>query len=412
MPSQRSTVEHTIASQDYDCDVTDNGKVHMSDGFDWVPFYDEMAAALLDYRGRQPELVQILKDSGVRGLADQNPKGKSVDLTEIDPFTFLALLNKQSHPERAKALAGVKQRLGIRATAPLGFLGIPKADPRQAWLFPYRFERNADDVSKLWDLYEAVMSGKKISEAVFAAARNVKYVGKAKLTQAIFRAAPRRFFPVDGQTVSYLAGLRLPNEFSSANEFQAICSQVTKRVAKPLYEQSHDAWFLNQPKKPNAEGAYQAKVLAEAVKEKPVSENAGGVSVPKVKRAGITGSGFQRNPSVAASALRLADFKCEINAGHQTFISNAKGKPYVEAHHLIPFGNQGGYQFSLDVTANIVALCPNCHRLLHHGKKSDKAREIATLFARRRDRLLEKELKISETELMRLYRGDLLEEDA
>ena len=78
---------------------------------------------------------------------------------------------------------------------------------------------------------------------------------------------------------------------------------------------------------------------------------------------------------------------------------------------MIPFSNQGGFKFSLDVTANIVALCPNCHRLLHNGRKPEKAKEIGTLYAQRKSRLIEKKLKISETELMKLYRGDLLEED-
>ena len=290
----------------------------MGDGFDWVPFFDEMARALLPYRGRQPELIKILKDSGVHGLADQNPKGKLVPLTEIDPFTFLALLNKQLNRERTKVLASVKPGLNIKANVPTGFLGIPKADPRQAWLFPYQFDRDAGDVGKLWDLYEAVLSGKRISEEVFAAARKVKYAGQAKLTQAIFRAAPSRFFPVDGQTVSYLAGLRLPNEFRSAKEFQDICAQVAKRVAKPLYEQSHDAWARNHQKKPNSEAEYQKKVLAAADKDAPTGEVAGGISVPKVKRTGLPTVGFQRNPSVAASALSRADFRCEVDAGHKT----------------------------------------------------------------------------------------------
>lgn len=384
----------------------------MNSGFDWVPFYEEMAQKLLAYRHRQPALVRILGDSGVRGLADQDPKKKAIDLTEIDPFTFLALLNKQSHAERAKVLAGIKSHLGITASVPTGFLGIPKVDPRQAWLFPYRYERNANDIGKLWDLYEAVLSGKKLSEKVFADARSVKYTGQAKLTQAIFRAAPKRFFPVDGQTISYLARLRLPNEFNSAKEFQNICTQVAKRVTKPLYVQSHDAWFLNQKKSPNAEAEYQKKVLQKAVSARPVVEKEGGVPVPRVKKAGLSGGGYQRDPNVAATALSLADFKCEIDARHQTFISNAKGKPYVEAHHLIPFSNQGGYKVSLDVVANIVALCPTCHRLLHHGKKADKAKEISMLFEKRKARLLEKELKISKAGLIELYRGDLLEEDA
>lgn len=383
----------------------------MQDGFDWVPFYEEMARKLLAFRQRQPALIKILASSGVRGLADQNPKGRSISLTEIDPFTFLALLNKQSARERARILTGVKASLGISKPVPTGFLGIPKADPRQTWLFPYKFARGADDIDRLWDLYEAVLSKKQISEEVFSRAQSVKYAGHAKLTQAIFRAAPKKFFPVDGQTISYLAKLRLPNKFGSAQEFQSICQQVKNRVNKELFEQSYDAWFLNQKKKPNAEAEYQRKVMAKAVTSKPIVEGKGGVPLPKTKKTGISGVGFKRDPQIAGSALTLAHFKCEIDPNHRTFTSSAKGKPYVEAHHLIPFGNQGSFGVSLDVTANIVALCPNCHRLLHHGTKAEKVKEIAMLFESRKARLLEKELNISQSDLLKLYRGDLLEEE-
>jgi len=354
----------------------------MKNGFDWVPFYEEMAQKLIEYRDKQPTLIKILKDAGVNGLMDQNPKGKTVPLTEIDPFTFLALLNKQSHLERARILAAIQPKLAIGSNVPIDFLGIPKADARQSWLFPYLYERSPDDIDKLWNLYEAVMSGKKIGETAFAAAQEVKYTGHAKLTQAIFRAAPTRFFPVDGQTTSYLAGLRLPNRFGSAREFQDICAKVGKKVEKPLYEQSHDAWFANQKKEPGVEAAYQQKVLEKAAKAKPIVEGKGGIAVPKIGKAGIGKSGYKRDPAIAAEALRLAIFKCEINTSHQTFISNVKGQPYLEAHHLIPIGNQGSYPFSLDVTANIVALCPNCHRRLHHGKSTEKASEIKSLCMR------------------------------
>jgi 5-methylcytosine-specific restriction protein A len=384
----------------------------MSNGFEWVPFFEEMAHKLLTYRVRQPALVKILQDSGVNGLADQNPKGTLIALTEIDPFTFIAMLNKQSHLERTKALTIVKPLLGITAPVPNEFHGVPKADARQTWLFPYRFDRKTDDISKLWDLFEVVLSDQKINEIVFTAARSVKYAGKAKLTQAIFRAAPKRFFPVDGQTTSYLARLRLPYTFSSAEEFQNICTQVSERVAKPLYQQSYDAWFFNQQTNTNNEAHFQAQVLQRAVGKKKFVEKTGGVALPKHTKSGSTGGGYRRDVNVAAEALRLADFKCEIDSEHFTFISSAKDKPYVEAHHLIPFGNQDYFKVSLDVTANVVALCPNCHRRLHHGQKADKAKEIATLFAKRELRLVEKEIRISQVELMKMYRGDLLEEDA
>lgn len=384
----------------------------MSKGFEWVPFYNEMAQKLLDYRNKQPGLIKILKDAGVNGLADENPKGITVPLTEIDPFTFLALLNKQSFRERTRILRVIKPKLGIVANVPNEFLGIPKADARQTWLFPYLYDRNSDDIDKLWNLYEAVLSGKKISDTVFAKAQEVKYTGHAKLTQAIFRAAPQRFFPVDGQTTGYLAGLRLPNDFGSASEFQKICAEVQKKVAKPLYEQSHDAWFANQKKEPSVETEYQQKALETAAKAKLITEGKGGIPVPKIGKAGLSKRGYQRDPAVAAEALRRANFKCEIDEKHETFISHVKNKPYVEAHHLIPFSNQGSYQFSLDVTANIVALCPTCHRRLHHGKLANKTSDIKSLLSKRKVRLEEKELTIGEKDLLKLYRKDLLEEDS
>lgn len=383
----------------------------MSNGFDWVPFYEEMANKLLAFRTDQPALVRVLQTSGVGGLQDQDPEGTWVALTEMDPFTFLTLLNKQSHAKRTQILEKVASQLGISAPVPTGFLGIPKADARQAWLFPYRFERNQGDVDKLWNLYEAVRSTKPLSEDVFAAAQSVKYTGHAKLTQAIFRAAPKRFFPVDKQTIGYLAGLRLPSTFNSAKEFQEICKLVSQRVSKPLYEQSHDAWYANQ-KQPNNEAEYQKIALQRAAKSTVLVEPSGGVPVPKIRKSGVGNAGYQRNPSVAATALVLADFKCEVDPRHQTFLSNAKGKPYVEAHHLIPFSNQANYAVSLDVTANIVALCPNCHRLMHHGQSHAKKQFLHSLLRIRKAKLAEKGLKIGESELMRLYSGDLLDEDS
>ncbi|MGV2862121.1 HNH endonuclease [Achromobacter spanius] len=384
----------------------------MATGFEWVPFFEELADKLLAYRHKQRELVQILESAGVNGLVDQDSLGHDVPLGEIDPFTFLALLNKQSFVARTRALAVVQERLGIRAALPTQFLGVPKADPRQTWLFPYLYDRANDDIDKLWDLFEEVQSGNRITEPVFAKARGVKYAGRAKLTQAIFRVAPRKFFPVDGQTTGYLAGLQLPHAFESAREFQEICALVKKAVPKPLYEQSHDAWYANRKAPPSPESEYQSKVMEKAAKSQRFVEPKGGVPVPKIGRSGISESGYKRKPAVAAEALRLAKFKCEIDPSHQTFTSHSTGKSYVEAHHLIPFSLQGSYPVSLDVTANIIALCPNCHKRLHLGSPVTKKEDILALLSDRKDRLSEKKLKIGQSELLKFYKGDLLEEDA
>jgi hypothetical protein len=67
MPSRLTSRFHVssatlMSRQNHDFELNNfkQGR-HMSEGYDWVPFYDEMARALLAYRGRQTALVTILK---------------------------------------------------------------------------------------------------------------------------------------------------------------------------------------------------------------------------------------------------------------------------------------------------------------------------------------------------------------
>lgn len=64
--------------------------------------------------------------------------------------------------------------------------------------------------------------------------------------------------------------------------------------------------------------------------------------------------------------------RCEC-CGKTTFITGA-GEPYVEFHHLIPFGGDGP-----DHYLNLFALCPDCHRKLHYLSASEKADKYADL---------------------------------
>ena len=73
---------------------------------------------------------------------------------------------------------------------------------------------------------------------------------------------------------------------------------------------------------------------------------------------------WKKDPSIAKACIMNSGYICEINRDHSTFTSKVTGKNYVEAHHLISMSIQDMYLFSLYIKANIVSLCPNCHRLL------------------------------------------------
>lgn len=83
---------------------------------------------------------------------------------------------------------------------------------------------------------------------------------------------------------------------------------------------------------------------------------------------------FARSLKVAAWAHARAAGRCESCDLPAPF-STADGEPFLEVHHLHRLADGGP-----DVPANVVAVCPNCHRRLHYG--SDATERTERLRAR------------------------------
>jgi 5-methylcytosine-specific restriction protein A len=110
---------------------------------------------------------------------------------------------------------------------------------------------------------------------------------------------------------------------------------------------------------PVSESQYQQAVLERSkkdVKDGNLYKEPPGPVAPPPRVTTNSASGYKRNPAVASAAVFAARFECEINNEHVTFVSSAKGRMYVEAHHLIPMSHQQEFVgVSLDVLANVVA---------------------------------------------------------
>lgn len=109
---------------------------------------------------------------------------------------------------------------------------------------------------------------------------------------------------------------------------------------------------------------------------------------------------WKRNEIIKKQSIEIANYTCEINPTHETFIAEATHKKYMEGHHAIPMRKQGSFSVSLDVYANIVCLCPTCHRLLHHGLRRDKEIILNNLYTKRADRLQQSGIILSKTEFL------------
>ena len=72
---------------------------------------------------------------------------------------------------------------------------------------------------------------------------------------------------------------------------------------------------------------------------------------------------YKRNPDIVAEALARANGHCEACRKPAPFRRASDGSPYLEVHHHISL-SEGGE----DTLENVTAICPNCHREIHHGQ--------------------------------------------
>lgn len=125
---------------------------------------------------------------------------------------------------------------------------------------------------------------------------------------------------------------------------------------------------------------------------------------PKEKEAPIYTNGhktYPRDRQTAINALAHANYECEIDINHPTFIRKKSNLKYTEPHHLIPMAFSDEFEVSLDVEENIISLCSNCHNQIHYGKDADKL--IKKLFEVRKDVLKKVGIEISLDRLLAMY---------
>ena len=109
-----------------------------------------------------------------------------------------------------------------------------------------------------------------------------------------------------------------------------------------------------------------------------------------------------RDFNLARKALANAHYLCEIDPKHKTFTS-IRGTNYVEAHHLIPISATKELSVNLDFLENIVSLCPNCHRAIHHAALEERKWLVEGLFSKREKLIANRGINLSLAEISSFY---------
>ena len=216
--------------------------------FTWIPFYEELANKLLEYKEKRKELVEIvysLDEKYVSYTLDVDRKRVS----DIDPFSVFAIFNRGGSDEnRKKILSHFKEKLGIDADLPRDFDGVPILNALKSIFFGKDI---ADaQISDLWNLFESAIYGNQPDfEKFFDKLQHTKGI-KWNITIGLFWIRPNEYMPLDKNSQTYLKQLAInvfPEDDITASNYSSLLAQIKESVADKTFAQlSFDAWKKTQ----------------------------------------------------------------------------------------------------------------------------------------------------------------------
>ncbi len=174
-------------------------------------------------------------------------EGNRFEMQEIDPFTLFFYINKYGSEKRLERLRQVAKAFDIE-TMPEDDHGIPSANAQNVWLFPYKKDRQNNEVSRLWSFFKLAMNN-QISNDEFKDILTIKGTGKTKITEALFYINPEQYFPINTQSRPYLDEvLGIDPDFKNWIDYKRILQKVRNATDDTFYKISYDAYIWNTSK--------------------------------------------------------------------------------------------------------------------------------------------------------------------
>ena len=138
-------------------------------------------------------------------------------------------------------------------------------------------------------------------------------------------------------------------------------TNISRRIANIIRA---NKYFDDQVRAPSSSLVFLRKRALEIRARGPIQKPVGN---KHPKRTRSTSELIERDPSVVAWVLDSADGACECCGDDAPFVRASDGTPYLEVHHVRTLAEGGS-----DTPENAVAVCPNCHRELHHGIRNQR----------------------------------------
>ena len=215
------------------------------EGFTWIDAHSKIFDYLSKHRNDQLGLIQLLRDLEITALNDKDEHDQTIELTEIDPFTFFCYLYKHGPERNLTNLQHLSDRLGI-TPQPTDIKGLPSANAQKVWLFPYKKTRTNNEVPRLWEFFDAVQAN-TVNDKIFDDILTIKNVGLIKITEALFMLKPEIFLPVNGPVRPWLlTQFGIDAKFKTWADYLNILTTIRTRTELTFPVISYNAWLARQ----------------------------------------------------------------------------------------------------------------------------------------------------------------------
>ena len=217
------------------------GGIIMENKFDWIPFYEEFADKILEYKHKRTELFNIIKSLSEKNpflkyLHFENKEWWSTRDYEIDPFSIYAMFNRGLKPEnRIDIINSLAMEFGVKASIPSDFSGIPIMNSQRAF-----FGGN----NEIWGLFETAINCAdkneytKEFENSFEKAIQAKGNGLATITMGLFWIRPYTFLNLDSQNRDMLSN---PN-----NRLSSVVDKLPKSIKNHIPTGKEYVFMINE----------------------------------------------------------------------------------------------------------------------------------------------------------------------
>ena len=90
--------------------------------YSWVETHKEIVRFLAKNQNNQKQLIDLLKKAGATIFNDKDIDGKTIDLDEIDPFTFFCYIYKYGVRKRLEILQNIAREIKIQNIGCVNFI--------------------------------------------------------------------------------------------------------------------------------------------------------------------------------------------------------------------------------------------------------------------------------------------------